>query len=231
MCGRFAADASVDELVEFFEIDQVDDSLPPPRYNIAPTMDVAAVVAVAGAEGPQRRLRSFRWGLVPSWQTDPRRGARLINARAETVAQRPSFRAAFARRRCIIPVLGYYEWRKAPLGPKGSTQPYFFRAHSGQPLALAGLYEFWRGPHGQALATATIITTAAVDGAGAIHDRMPMTVPASQWEAWLDPDRPAIVDCLSAATAVSLDIYPVSHAVNRVSNDAPALVKPRGSTE
>lgn len=227
MCGRFAASSSVEDLVEFFEIDEVVEPLPAPSYNVAPTSPIAAVLAQVGESRAQRRLAALRWGLVPSWAKDPDHGARLINARVETVAEKPSFRAALARRRCLIPADGYFEWRaRTPALGKPVKQPYFIAPRNGQPLAMAGLYEYWRGPDGSWLVTAAIITTEATDELGLVHDRMPMVVPPQNWDTWLDPEvRGPVTELLTAPTA-EVWFHPVSQAVNRVANDGPQLLEP-----
>lgn len=227
MCGRFAASSSAEDLVEFFEIDEVVEPLPAPSYNIAPTSSIAAVFTSVGEASAQRRLAAVRWGLVPSWAKDPDHGSRLINARVETVAEKPSFRAALARRRCLIPADGYFEWlpRTSAEG-KVTKQPYFIAPHDGRPLAMAGLYEYWRGPDHSWLTTATIITTDATDELGLLHDRMPMVVEPRNWGAWLDPEVRAPVTELLTAPVGAVRFYPVSQAVNRVGNDGPQLLEP-----
>lgn len=226
MCGRFAATSSAEDLVAFFEIDEIVEPLPGPRYNIAPTMPIAAVFS-SHSEPDQRQLAAMRWGLVPSWAKDPDHGARLINARVETVAEKPSFRAALARRRCLIPADGYYEWQTQPT-PSGKSlkQPYFVAPEPGAVLVMAGLYEYWRAPTGEWLVSATIITTQATDRLGMLHDRMPMVVPRQHWDAWLDPGMAGPVTGLLAAPAAEVRIHPVSTAVNRVGNEGPELVAP-----
>lgn len=225
MCGRFAASSSAEELLRFFEIDEADEELPPPAYNIAPTDPIAVVVERQPAAAVRRRLTSMRWGLVPSWSRDARGAARLINARVETVAEKPSFRRALAARRCLVPADGYYEWYASDTqAVRPAKQPYFIRSRSGDPLAMAGLYEFWKAPDGTWLSTATIITSAAVDAVGRLHDRMPMTVPAEHWGDWLDPAGGAEALGLLSVPSAELTFYPVSTAVNNVANDGPQLL-------
>lgn len=225
MCGRYAATANPDELVEEYDISLVTDDGAEacvPRYNIAPTDTVPAVVERLDDGGAVRKLVGLRWGLVPSWSKDPSGAARLINARVETVAEKPSFRKAFAARRCVLPALGYYEWRPETEGGKTVKQPYFLHPQESHTLAMAGIYEFWKGPDGW-LATASVITTSATDETGWLHDRMPMTV--SDVDAWLDP---TLDDPGSARGLLQppFDLAPrkVSRAVNTVGNDGPALV-------
>lgn len=231
MCGRFAASASTDDIVEFFGVEEIVDE-PEPHFNLAPTDPIPAVVQRrAGDEGGTvRKLVAPRWGLVPSWSRDAKGAARMINARAETVAEKPAFRKAFATRRCLIPADGYYEWYVLP-GQEGlkrpRKQPMFIRPADGGPFVMAGLYEFWRDPAGEWLTTATIITTTATDEIGHIHDRMPMVVAPADVDDWLDP---ALIDPVAAAALLrvseGLESYAVSDLVNRVANDGPQLIEP-----
>ena len=239
MCGRYAASADQELLTEVFEIDEVAGPMPPPRFNIAPTDPVAAIVARAPKAEPEdvrRKLVTLRWGLVPSWSSDPKGAARLINARAETVAVKPAFRKAFAARRCLIPADGYYEWYQMQAsGPRGRPlrQLFFIRPADGSLYAMAGLYEFWRVPGGKGedawLSTCSIITTTAVDAIGHIHDRMPMTVAPKLWSDWLDPgltDPDEAAALMAAPQPDALEAYAVPTLVNKVGNDGPALIQP-----
>src|SRR5215469_10331285 len=211
MCGRFVSARKRLELLEEFSIERdrvVDgpDPEPGPDYNVAPTRRVFAVMEPRPrdqerdeepAGPPARELRVVRWGLVPFWAKDASGGGRLINARAETVAVKPAFRRAFARRRCILPADGYYEWLSVPDEEKKGKQrkqPYYIHRADGGGLAFAGIYELWRDQslpddHERAwLWTAAIITTQATDEVGQIHDRMPMVITPEHWEEWLNPD-------------------------------------------
>jgi putative SOS response-associated peptidase YedK len=231
MCGRFVASAPVSELAEHFVVDEiVVDEAPPPRFNVAPTLDVLAVAE--SRRSGQRRLGTFKWGLVPSWAKDPSIGNRMINARAESAADKPAFRTALARRRCLIPADGFYEWQRVEKGPK---RPHLIRHRDGSPLALAGLWEVWRPPGAGDddpwLRTCTIVTTSANDAIAPLHDRMPVLVAPGDWDRWLDPsvdDPAAIADLLVPAPADVVEIIPVSTAVNDVRNDGPDLVEPVG---
>jgi len=180
-----------------------------------------------------------RWGLVPSWAKDVSIGSRMINARAETVAEKPAYRRAFAKRRCLLPADGYYEWmvlgghEAADRPAKKAKQPYFIHRADGGPLAFAGLYELWRDksvPDGDPdawLWTATVITTSAPDELGKIHDRMPMVIPSASWADWLDPgntDASDLQALLAPAVSTGLASYPVSTAVNSVRNNGPELI-------
>ena len=234
MCGRFALAATGEEVAEHYQLSEVPFIVP--RYNIAPTQPVAAVRFNRAGE---RELTFFQWGLIPSWAKDPSIGSRMINARAETVAEKPAFRRAFAKRRCLVPADGYFEWYlptepDAPVGKTGKPikQPFFIHPADGSSRAMAGLYEWWRDPtreDGDPAAwrlTCTVITTEASDDLGRIHDRMPMTVARDDWHRWLDPDVPAAADLLAPASAGRLDAYPVSTLVNSVRNNGPELLAP-----
>jgi len=255
VCGRYASARSRIELLEEFDVqrDRVDESLKP-DYNVAPTKPVYAVMTRTpradrqlrspddrpasgrrdNGSGPARELRVVRWGLVPSWAKDISIGSRMINARAETVSEKPAFRNAFARRRCLLPADGYYEWQQPPVGTKGPKQPYFICRPDHGPLAFAGVYELWRDgsmPEDDPAAwlwTAAVITTTAPDELGEIHDRMPMVIDRASWGDWLDPantDAADVRGLLAPAAAHGLISYPVSLAVNSVRNNGPELVK------
>ncbi|MGV8846638.1 SOS response-associated peptidase [Tessaracoccus sp.] len=227
MCGRYAASADPDALVEEYRIDEVSEDgreACAPRYNIAPTDVVPAVLERDGGSMTLRKLVGLRWGLVPSWSKDAGGAARMINARVETITEKPSFRRAIAARRCLLPALGYYEWRPELEDGKTIKQPYFLQPHDGSLVHMAGIYEFWKGPEGW-LATTSIITTTATDELGWVHDRMPMT-PADR-DAWLDPD---LTDAEAARSLLQplpqLRPRKVSRAVNSVANDGAALLLP-----
>ncbi|MBG0832128.1 SOS response-associated peptidase [Planomonospora sp. ID67723] len=241
MCGRFASARGKHELLEEFEVEldgAADDELRP-DYNIAPTKPVYAVLSRVPKQSPEgrpvRQLRVMKWGLVPSWAKDPSIGAKMINARVETVAEKPSFRRAFAERRCLLPADGYFEWavlEETDAKGKPKKQPYYVHPADGGPMAMAGLYEFWRDrgrPDDDPLAwltTCTIITTSAVDEAGKVHDRMPMLIERGRWADWLDPGVADAGEFLIPAGSTGLVIHPVSTAVNSVRNNGPELVEP-----
>ncbi len=252
MCGRYASSSRPEDLVEEFRVEQNDVSERlEPDYNVAPTKDVYAVLSRPPREDrsapPVRRLRVLRWGLVPSWAKDRSIGSRLINARVETAAQKPSFRRALAARRCILPADGYYEWYASDRLTKAGKpfkQPYFIRPVDAPVLAMAGLYELWRDPDKERddpdawLATCTILTTTAPDDLGRIHDRMPMLVPRDAYDGWLDPGRDVSGDLerlliaaapdsrVLSAEGLGLEAVPVGTAVNNVRNNGPELVQP-----
>lgn len=217
MCGRYASSRRPDDLVSYFDVEDPPEEVLPPKWNVAPTDPVYAVVQKA-----TRQLRVLRWGLVPSWSKDAKGGARMINARQESVKVKPAFRKAYATRRCLVPADGYYEWK-----PEGaSKQPYFLSDRDGGPLAMAGLYEHWKSPDGEWLSTCTIITTTAPDELGEIHDRAPLLVPREHWALWLDPEVADPGDLLIPGTPGVLDAWPVGKDVGNVRNDGPQLVVP-----
>lgn len=238
VCGRYAAAKDPTALAEEFDAPVPTESLSA-DYNVAPTKKVYVVVDRPD-EG--RAIEVARWGLIPSWAKDPAIGSRMINARVETVDAKPAFRSAFGKRRCLVPATGYYEWYTSAHGPKGASgkpvkQPFFIHPADGSSLAMAGLYEWWRDPtrdvDDPALwrLTCTVITTQASDEIGRIHDRMPMTVARSDWARWLDPGAKVDVHhILAPATALRLDAYPVSTAVNSVRNNGPELLAPVAGT-
>jgi len=220
MCGRYASSRGAHDLASYFDAEEPpEEEVLPPRWNVAPTDPVYAVLQRDDA----RRLRVLRWGLVPSWSKHAKGAARLINARRETVASKPAFRAAYQRRRCLVPADGYYEWQQD--GTR--KQPWFLSARDGAPLAMAGLYEIWAPAEGERLWTCTVLTTAAADELGQIHDRTPLLVPRGDWDRWLDPavEDPG-EDLLVPGTPGVLDAWPVGAAVGNVRNDGPDLAAP-----
>jgi putative SOS response-associated peptidase YedK len=222
MCGRFTLRTPMNVLVEQFLLETAAEM--PLRFNIAPSQQVAAVRRMAGVEG--RRLALLRWGLVPSWAKDPAIGSRMINARAETVAEKPSFRAAFRSRRCLIAADGYYEWRKSG----GKKQPHYFRMKDDRPFAFAGLWERWggEGAGGEPLETCTIITTDANELSRPIHDRMPVILREADYDLWLDPDehdRRRLAPLLVPYESGAMTADPVSTLVNNPRNDEPRCIQ------
>lgn len=224
MCGRFALVTTNEGLAQAFglapdSVANIPEAVP--RYNIAPTQPVAAI---RQDEAGQRELTFFRWGLVPSWAKDISFGARLINARSETVAEKPSFRNAFKRRRCLIPASGFFEWQKQ----NGGKQPVYIHAHDGALFALAGLWETWRDPAGSALQTCTILTTTPNELMAPIHNRMPVIIEAEDFDMWLDPgDRPDLgLHLCRPYVAEKMATYPVSTLVNNPRNDAADCIQP-----
>jgi putative SOS response-associated peptidase YedK len=215
MCGRFTLTLEPTALAEAFAVPQT----PPPdwrsRYNIAPTQTIAAVIQTSS-----RQFMALRWGLIPAWAKDPRLGARLINARAETLADKPAFRAALARRRCLILADGFYEW--AALGRV--RQAHYFQLADGAPFAFAGLWENWLAPEGQFISSGAIITTTPNALVAPIHDRMPAILAPEDYDAWLSPEPlppPALTALLRPYPAAAMRQRAVSARVNRASYDAP----------
>lgn len=227
MCGRFVNSTNAADLAAYFEVDEVvvDEELGP-RYNVAPTDET---YLVATSKEGTRRLGTARWGLVPFWSEGPAGGAKMINARAETLLTRSAFQRIFGRRRCLVPADGFYEWQHVG----GRKQPWHIHRADGRPMAFAGLWDSWRpkGSEGddQRLVTCSIITTAPNAKVSALHDRMPAVLPPDVWEAWLDPandDLASLQGLLRPAPDDLLVLEPVSSAVNNVRNDGPELLAP-----
>jgi len=239
VCGRYSASLRSADLAAVFGIsdDEVRTEALAPSWNVAPTDSVHAVLErpVKDDEGRRtgdvvRQLRAVRWGLVPSWAKDLSVGARLINARAETVAEKPAFRKALVARRCLLPADGYFEWMRLADGRK---QPFFIHRNDGVPVAFAGLYEIWRDPAGPDDAplvwSCSVVTTDASPAVREIHDRMPVILDPDAWGTWVDPaydDVDALRGLLVPARAEVLDAYPVSTAVSNVRNNGAELVTP-----
>jgi putative SOS response-associated peptidase YedK len=226
MCGRYVIFSTPEAIRALFRYGEQPNF--PPRYNVAPTQPIPVVRLVDG----KRSFALMRWGLLPFWVEDPKNFPLLINARGESVLDKPAFRNAMRRRRCLIPTDGFYEWQADPAaGPK---QPYLVRARRGQggaapPLAFAGLWETWSGPNGEELDTAAIVTTDANRTLAAIHPRMPAFIAPEAFDLWLDCDAVPAEEAaalISPADDALLEIYPVSPAVNRVANDSEALIMP-----
>jgi putative SOS response-associated peptidase YedK len=213
MCGRYSLTLPPQEIREFLGF--LEQPNFPPRYNIAPTQPIAIVRLVSGV----RSFTLVRWGLLPSWVKDPKDIPTLINARSETAATKPAFRAAMRRRRCLIPADGFYEWQKTQHGRK---VPHLIHRPGGAPFAFAGLWESWMGADGSELDTAAIMTTAANDYLRPLHDRMPVVVLPEDFDRWLDaednpPDK--IADLLHPAPEDYFEAFPISTRVNSVAND------------
>ena len=257
MCGRYAATANPDELVDLFEIDEDRSAVPArsvlaspqdpppgtPDHNMAPTKQAPVVLTRAPREDraatPRRQLRLLTWGLVPSWSKSPGSGARMINARVESVADKPAFARALTARRALVPAQGWYEWQASPTAVDGKgrprKQPFFTHRDDGVPLAMAGLYEFWRDPAVEDpddpmawLTTFTIITGPAEPGLDRIHERQPLVLDPQDWTRWLDPGVAAdgVLDLLEPRPAGRFAAYPVSRAVSSNRNNGPHLLEP-----
>jgi putative SOS response-associated peptidase YedK len=220
MCGRFTLTLNAARIAARFGV-----PLPQsykPRYNIAPTQEVLALIADALG----RRVENVRWGLIPHWAKDPKIAQKLMNARAETLFEKPSFRDAVRRRRCLILADGFYEWRKTP---QGRRVPVYVRLKSQEPFGFAGLWETWSSPDGQTLKTCTIITTEPNELIKPIHDRMPVIVPREFEDVWLDPTpkaREELERVLRPYRAEELELFEVSSLVNSPTNDGPECIQP-----
>ena len=230
MCGRFVAAADLEAVAAFFDT-PLPGFVAPRSYNVSPTTDIVAVVGDARGS---RQLETFRWGLVPSWSTDPKKGPPLFNARSETAATKNSFRAALRRRRCIVPADGFYEWPKGDAGAQADARPlphYVTRSDGGM-LAMAGLWERWTpkgGASGESLHSATVMTTAANAFMSPIHRRMPVLLERSAWDAWLDPDNDdvdVLATLLVPAAPDVLRSHQVGREVGNVRNRDASLIEP-----
>lgn len=230
MCGRYVATTDAEGLVRFLVVDDRDPAARQvdvrwhgtPRYNVAPTDPVPAVVRHDG----QLVITELRWGLVPFWADDRRIGARMINARSETVATKPAFAESFERRRCLIPADGFYEWQKVD----GRRLPWFVHRTDGEPMAFAGIWSSWRDqadPDQPRLLTCSILTTRANGVLAPIHERMPVVLERATWDAWLDPDADAgdLTELLGPAEDAAVTRHRVSTRVNSIANDDPSLLE------
>jgi putative SOS response-associated peptidase YedK len=219
MCGRYTLKTPANVLVERFDLDDYPSSITP-SYNIAPTQEVAAVVE----EDQKRKLEMLRWGLIPSWAKDPSIGNKMINARAETVSEKPSFRKAFKVRRCLILADGFYEWQRTD----NSKQPYHIKLEDDSPFAFAGLWETW-GMNGEEIRSCAVITTEANQLMNEIHHRMPVILHPEDYELWLDPnfdEKEPLTSLLKPYPADAMEAYPVSRRVNKPSNNEPSVLEP-----
>ncbi len=223
MCGRYTLAAPSDLVEDLFSLDGPIDLAA--RFNIAPTQE-APVVLVEPEPDPGRRLEQFRWGLVPFWAKDRSLGDRMINARSETVAEKPAYRASFKKRRCLVVADGFYEWQ-ATGGPK---QPYFFRLKSGRPFAMAGLWDRWdKSSDETPLQTFTILTTGPNEVVAPVHHRMPVILQPSDYQLWLDPgnqDAAELEALLVASPTEEMETFPVSTYVNNPANQGPRCIEP-----
>ncbi|MCU4185333.1 SOS response-associated peptidase [Acidiferrimicrobium sp. IK] len=239
MCGRYTSTTSIDVLAETFAVDEIRTEPLPARYNVAPTQPILAVAARRSKdqEGKVvRALGTFKWGLVPSWAKDPSVGNKMINARAEGIGDKPAYRKALLKRRCLIPADAFYEWQPRPDvagGKKRGKLPWAIRRRDRRPMAFAGLWELWRPPGADPdeapLRTAVIVTTAANAALSSIHDRMPVVLGPDAWPTWLDPeveDRATLEGLLVPAPDEWFEAFPVSTRVNKVDQDGPELLEP-----
>jgi putative SOS response-associated peptidase YedK len=225
MCGRFVSTTPPDQLAAYFGAAGVGERLTEPAYNVAPTNAVETVVTL----GEERRLELFRWGLVPFWAKDPAIGNKMINARAETVATKNAYRRSFKKKRCIIPVDGFYEWKK--IEGRKNKQPFFIHRPDGEPYAFAGLWDEWTDPEDsdRVLRSCTIITGEPNERMAELHHRMPVILPPGAWDAWLDPgnsDEAALTELLVPAPSELIVFEPVSTEVNNPRNRGSRLIEP-----
>lgn len=225
MCGRFVSATPPDQVAAYFGA-EAPEALLEPSYNVAPTNDVYAVLS----DGATRHLDAFHWGLVPLWAKDAKIGSKMINARAETLAEKNAYKSAFKKRRCLIPADGFYEWKKHPTEAKGKKQPFFIHRPDDEPYAFAGLWEVWRGPDKdqEPLRSCTIITTSPNEEMAQIHDRMPVILPPSAWDTWLDrenDDLALLGQLLVPSAPQVISMHPVSTEVNNVRNKGEQLTK------
>jgi putative SOS response-associated peptidase YedK len=227
MCGRFTLTDPNQDLAVQFNLPEIPDMQP--RYNIAPTQPVAAVRVAPAVKStdaaPVRELTLLHWGLIPFWAKDPKIGSRMINARSETVAEKPAFRAAFRRRRCLVVADGFYEWQKLERG----KQPFYVRLHNGQPFAFAGLWEQWKGPEDLLIESCTLLTTEPNDLIRPVHNRMPVILHPDDYDLWLDPEvqqADRLQPLLRAYPPGEMEAYPISRFVNHPDNDDARCIEP-----
>lgn len=232
MCGRYVMSRATGDLLSYFSAEKAEGTAPPPSWNVAPTNDVSIIAERLEEDSLDRRLLIARWGLVPSWAKDIKIGSKLINARSETILDKPSFRNAAIKRRGLLPADGYYEWQKTEDGKK---IPHYLYSEKDELLAFAGLYEFWPDPSlpeddpNRWLLSCTVLTTTAHDTLGHVHDRAPVIVPPDMFADWLDPgttDKADIQQLLDAIPEPVLTPRIVSSRVNSVRNDGPELLEP-----
>lgn len=219
MCGRYAFLLPPEAMAQLFKI--LNEVMYPPRYNIAPTQPVTVVVEREG----RRTAELFRWGFVPAWAKDPREMSLMINARAESMADKPAFRDAVRNSRCIVPASGYYEWKKLP---DGSRRPYYITTEDNQTMAFAGLFSTWTGPNGEEVDTVCIVTVRPNAELSAIHDRMPALLAGDAVDAWLDRSLsgPKALPLAATAPDGTMTFRPVGRGVNSAGNDGPELIAP-----
>jgi len=220
MCGRLVLKDNIEDLSSCFQIDNVDDLLLEARYNIYPGQNVPVIIMEE-----RKKFVMMRWGLVPSWSNDPLIGFQMINARAETLSQKASFKNSFKKLRCIIPCSGFYEWKKLD---KKTKVPYFIRLRNGTPFALAGLWDRWNKDGGN-LTTFTIITTTPNNIIKPIHDRMPVILKSENHDMWINPDitdTEYISDFLKPYPSEEMELYEISTFVNNPKNDSPECIEP-----
>lgn len=221
MCGRYTLSKPAAVLAQTFHLDNVPDLAP--QYNIAPTQIVGAVLY--NSDTARSEFQQLRWGLIPCWSKDLGMGAKLINARAETVAEKPAFRSAFKHRRCLIVADGFYEWQKL----EDKKQPFYFHLQDGKPFGFAGLWEQWESPEGEKIFSCTIVTTEANKLLQPLHERMPVILQPHDYDLWLDPQvktAERLQPLLHPYSSEAMTAYPVSTAVNNPKHNSPDCIKP-----
>lgn len=221
MCGRFTLSQTAEAIYQTFHVNKIPDL--EPQYNIAPTQMVAAVLH--NPETKQREFQKLRWGLIPSWAKDLGMGAKLINARAETAAEKPAFRSAFKHRRCLVVADGFYEWQTK----EGKKQPFYFHLKEGKPFGFAGLWEQWRSPQGEEITSCTILTTKCNELLEPIHERMPVILQPQDYSLWLDPQVQTpepLQQLLHPYPSEAMMAYPVTTVVNSPKHNSPDCIKP-----
>lgn len=222
MCGRYSQSQSAEVIAQAFQVDNVPTLKP--RYNIAPTQSVLTILQTSASTN--RQFKMLHWGLIPSWAKDPKMGARLINARAETVAEKPAFRTAFRQRRCLVLADGFYEWQQQEA--KKQKQPFYFRLSDERPFAFAGLWEHWQDATGEEIESCTLLTTEPNELMCPIHNRMPVILDRKDYDLWLDPEvkkSELLQPLLRPYASEEMTAYPVSKAVNKPSNDSTECIE------
>jgi putative SOS response-associated peptidase YedK len=220
MCGRYSQSQSAEIIAKAFQVDNVPTLKP--RYNIAPTQSVPTILQLSASTN--RQFKMLHWGLIPSWAKDKKMAARLINARAETVAEKPAFRSAFRQRRCLVLADGFYEWQQQ----EKEKQPYYFHLNERQPFAFAGLWEHWEDVNGEEIESCTLLTTEANELMHPIHNRMPVILDPKNYDLWLDPDvkKPELLQpLLHPYASGEMATHPVSKTVNKPSNDSAECIE------
>lgn len=225
MCGRYSLYADYRAILERFDIEEasLEEGEYSPSFNVAPTQQVVAIVS----DGKRNRLGLLKWGLIPPWAKDEKIGSKMINARAETVAEKPSFRNSFKKKRCLVVADSFYEWKRSD----NLKTPMRIRLKSGEPFAFAGLWESWKSPDGKTINSCTILTTGPNDLMKDIHDRMPVILTKEEEKIWLDPkvhDPEVLGNLLKPCEPAMMEAYEVSDAVNSPKNNSPELIKKIG---
>jgi putative SOS response-associated peptidase YedK len=227
MCGRYRLSKTEKYLLEHFGVCSREDFEWRPRYNIAPTDQVPVIRQ--DKEQPERTITTMRWGLIPYWAKDASIGAKMINARAESLTEKPAFKDAIERRRCLVPADAFYEWKKTSDGTKIVRRPFLIRMKNDEAFAFAGIWDRWKSPEGKIVLSVSILTTDANPLVSDVHDRMPVIVPREHYDVWLDPkfrDVKALEEILQPFPAAEMEKLAISDRVNSVKNDDPECASP-----